>query len=96
MRLKICYVMWNSFTVGSLQFPNDSTIASLEANTNSFIVFTKMVCLSIYFEAETNFFIGILRLSKYTTIIKEYSFKPFVPNAPFLYLLKTSENLTDF
>ena len=26
------YVMWNLFTVGSLQFPNDSTIASLEAN----------------------------------------------------------------
>ena len=24
--------MWNLFTVGSLQFPNDSTIASLEAN----------------------------------------------------------------
>ena len=30
----LCYVMWNSFTVGSLQFPNDSTIASLEANRN--------------------------------------------------------------
>ena len=28
------YVMWNLFTVGSLQFPNDSTIASLEANQN--------------------------------------------------------------
>ena len=26
----ICYVIWNLFTVGSLQFPNDSTIASLE------------------------------------------------------------------
>ena len=26
--------MWNLFTVGSLQFPNDSTIASLEANQN--------------------------------------------------------------
>ena len=26
----ICYVMWNLFTVSSLQFPNDSTIASLE------------------------------------------------------------------
>ena len=22
----LCYVMWNLFTVGSLQFPNDSTI----------------------------------------------------------------------
>ena len=28
----LCYVMWNLFTVSSLQFPNDSTIASLEAN----------------------------------------------------------------
>ena len=26
--------MWNLFTVGSLQFLNDSTIASLEANQN--------------------------------------------------------------
>ena len=26
--------MWNLFTVGSLQFPNGSTIASLEANQN--------------------------------------------------------------
>ena len=26
--------MWNLFIVGSLQFPNDSTIASLEANQN--------------------------------------------------------------
>ena len=26
--------MWNLFTVGTLQFPNDSTIASLEANQN--------------------------------------------------------------
>ena len=26
----LCYVIWNLFTVGSLQFPNDSTIASLE------------------------------------------------------------------
>ena len=25
-------VMWTLFTVGSLQFPNDSTIVSLEAN----------------------------------------------------------------
>ena len=30
----LCYVMWNLFTVGSLQFFNDSTIASLEANQN--------------------------------------------------------------
>ena len=34
----ICYVMscvmWDLFTVGSLQFLNDSTIASLEANQN--------------------------------------------------------------
>ena len=29
-----CYVMWNLFTVGTLQFCNDSTIASLEANQN--------------------------------------------------------------
>ena len=28
------YVMWNLFTVGSLQFCSDSTIASLEANQN--------------------------------------------------------------
>ena len=27
-------VMWNLFTVGSLQFPNDNTIDSLEANQN--------------------------------------------------------------
>ena len=30
--------MWNLFTIGSLQFPNDSTIASLEVlkeNNNS-------------------------------------------------------------
>ena len=27
-------VMWTLFTVGSLQFPNDSTIASLEVNQN--------------------------------------------------------------
>ena len=26
--------MWNLFTVGSMQFCNDSTIASLEANQN--------------------------------------------------------------
>ena len=30
----LCYVMWNLFTVGSLQFPNDNTVASLEANQN--------------------------------------------------------------
>ena len=30
----LCYVMWNLFTVGSLQFSNGSTIASLEANQN--------------------------------------------------------------
>ena len=28
----LCYVVWNLFTVGSLQFFNDSKIASLEAN----------------------------------------------------------------
>ena len=28
------YFMWNLFTVGRLQFCNDSTIASLEANQN--------------------------------------------------------------
>ena len=28
------YVMWNLFTVGSIQFSNNSTIASLEANQN--------------------------------------------------------------
>ena len=27
-----CYAMWNLFTVGSLQFCKDYTIASLEAN----------------------------------------------------------------
>ena len=31
--IMLCYVMWNLFTLGSLQFCNDSTIASLEANT---------------------------------------------------------------
>ena len=30
----LCRVMWNLFTVGSIQFSNDSTIASLEANQN--------------------------------------------------------------
>ena len=30
--IMLCYVMWNLFTLGSLQFCNDSTIASLEAN----------------------------------------------------------------
>ena len=33
-RTRLCYVMWNSFTIGSLQFSNDSTIASPEANQN--------------------------------------------------------------
>ena len=28
------YVVWNLFNVGSLQFPNDSTLTSLEANQN--------------------------------------------------------------
>ena len=28
------YVMWNLFTVGSLQFFSDNTIASLEVNQN--------------------------------------------------------------
>ena len=32
--VEFIYVMWNLFTVGSLQFCNDSTIASLEANQN--------------------------------------------------------------
>ena len=30
----LCYVMWNLFTVGSIQFSNYSTIALLEANYN--------------------------------------------------------------
>ena len=30
----LCYVMRNLFTVGSLQFSNDSAIASLETNQN--------------------------------------------------------------
>ena len=30
----LCYVMWNLFTVGNLQFYNYNTIASLEANQN--------------------------------------------------------------
>ena len=32
--LMFYYVMWNLFTVGNLQFYNDSTIAPLEANEN--------------------------------------------------------------
>ena len=32
--LMLCNVIWNLFTVGSLQFCIDSTIASLEANEN--------------------------------------------------------------
>ena len=31
---KVSYVIWNLFTIGSLQFFSDSTIASLEANQN--------------------------------------------------------------
>ena len=31
---RLYYVMWNLFTIGSLQFSNDSTIASPEANQN--------------------------------------------------------------
>ena len=42
----LCYVMWNLFTVGILQFCSDSTIASLEANrnrsSNSFITTWKV------------------------------------------------------
>ena len=34
----LCRVMWNLLTVDSLQFPNDSTIASLEANQNRLYV----------------------------------------------------------
>ena len=30
--IMLCYVMWNLFTLGSLQFCNDSRITSLEAN----------------------------------------------------------------
>ena len=30
----LCYVMWNLCNVDSLQFCNDSTITSLEANQN--------------------------------------------------------------
>ena len=30
----LCSVMWNLFTVGSLQFCNNSATASLEANQN--------------------------------------------------------------
>ena len=34
-KVMLCYVcVMNLFTAGSLQFPNDSTIASLEANQN--------------------------------------------------------------
>ena len=29
-----CYVTWNLFTIGSLQFCNDRTMASLEGNQN--------------------------------------------------------------
>ena len=34
----LCYGMWNLFTVGSLQFHNDSAIASLETNQNRPII----------------------------------------------------------
>ena len=34
LKLMLCYVMWNLLTVASLQFPNDSAIASLEVNQN--------------------------------------------------------------
>ena len=34
VRFMLCKVMWNLFTAGSLQFCNDSTTASLEANKN--------------------------------------------------------------
>ena len=30
----LCHVMWNLFTVASVQFCNDGAIASLEANQN--------------------------------------------------------------
>ena len=30
--IMLCYVMWKLFTLGSLQFCNDSRIASLETN----------------------------------------------------------------
>ena len=30
----LCHVMWNLFTVSSIEFSNYSTIASLEANQN--------------------------------------------------------------
>ena len=33
-KTRLCYVMWNLFTVGSLQFCIDSVIASLEATQN--------------------------------------------------------------
>ena len=33
-KTSLCYVMWNLFTADSLLFPNDSSIASLEANQN--------------------------------------------------------------
>ena len=32
--IPLCYVMWNLFTVGSLQFPYDNTTASMKANQN--------------------------------------------------------------
>ena len=35
----ITYVKWNLFTVGSMQFSNYSTIASLEANHNMLLLY---------------------------------------------------------
>ena len=55
----MCYVMWNVFTVGSLQFCNDSTIASLEANqnrlsTSSFFELEKILDFSEHKNFETS------------------------------------------
>ena len=41
----ICYVVWNLFTGGSLQFCNNSTIASLEANQHTFTDKAKLTWL---------------------------------------------------
>ena len=45
--IMLCYVMWNLFTLGSLQFCNDSTIASLEANIEISIVIWTLSVLFI-------------------------------------------------
>ena len=37
-----------------------------------------------------------LCISSWAKIVLEFNFNPFVPNAPFLYPLKTSENLQGF